>query len=347
MKTRRFFIVLLIFTMITFLTFHLLNKETVKAPEQILDKDLVIEYQKVEVTEEEKEPELTEDEIQALEEERVKQELLAFEQSYYIGEQEIDKIQDSQWLLLPNEIAQGDVLLVRHHEEGEVNWEGRTYSLQSFGAGYYTYLPISIDMEAGEYNIGDQTLTVLEKSFETQYLEVTKKMEAMRRDTQRITADQQKINQARSHSEPEFLFSAESEFIIPVEGRLSTPFGYTRYVNGNLSGRHRAIDIAAPEGTPIAATNEGIVVLAEELYLTGNAIYIDHGMGLFSQYAHLVELNVEVGDRVKQGEIIGLVGSTGFSTGPHLHFTFWAHNVPVNPDLFFGQTPFHWLDEEE
>lgn len=345
----RIFNLLLLFTIILFLLVLLLNNETVNAPEQeqAVDEELVIESEEVEVIEEEKEAELSPEEIQALEDERKKQELLAFEQSYYKGEQVIDKIGDSKWLLIPNEIYQGDVILVRHQEEGEITWEGKTYSLQSFGTGYYTYLPIPVDMEAGEYEIGDQWLTVLEKSFETQRLEVSSQMESMRRDTQRINADQQKIDLARSNSEPEFLFSAESEFMIPVEGRLSTPFGYTRYVNGNLSGRHRAIDIAVPEGTPIAATNEGIVVLAEELYLTGNSIYIDHGMGLFSQYAHLFELNVEPGDRVKQGEIIGLVGSTGFSTGPHLHFTFWAHNVPVNPDLFFGKTPFHWLEEED
>jgi murein DD-endopeptidase MepM/ murein hydrolase activator NlpD len=66
-------------------------------------------------------------------------------------------------------------------------------------------------------------------------------------------------------------------------------------------------------------------------------------MGLFSQYAHMSELRVKTGDKVKKGDIIGLVGTTGFSTGPHLHFTFWANNVPVNPNLFFDSTPFKWL----
>jgi murein DD-endopeptidase MepM/ murein hydrolase activator NlpD len=170
-------------------------------------------------------------------------------------------------------------------------------------------------------------------------------MESMRQDTKRIADDQKKIDKARSQSQKEFLFS--TSFIKPVEGILTTPYGYTRYVNGKLDSSHRAIDLAAKEGTPIKATNDGIVVLSEMLYLTGNAIYIDHGMGLFSQYAHLSELRVKPGDHVKQGDIIGLVGTTGFSTGPHLHFTFWAHNVPVNPDLFFNTTPFHWLSVED
>ncbi|WP_248927580.1 M23 family metallopeptidase [Paenibacillus hamazuiensis] len=247
----------------------------------------------------------------------------------------------SEWSLLPETSAPGDVVLVRHNKPGKVEWLGKTYVLQPFADGYFTYLPITMGAKPGKYPIGDQTLTIEAKKFETQYLKVTKQMESMRQDTQRIQADQKKIDLARSKSEPEFLFNGP--FVQPVEGILTTPYGYTRYVNGKYDSSHMAIDLAAKEGTPIKATNDGIVALAESLYLTGNSIYIDHGMGLFSQYAHLSELRVKAGDRVKQGDIIGLVGTTGFSTGPHLHFTFWAHNVQVNPNLFFNTTPFQWL----
>ncbi|MNV99863.1 Murein DD-endopeptidase MepM [compost metagenome] len=85
-------------------------------------------------------------------------------------------------------------------------------------------------------------------------------------------------------------------------------------------------------------------MLAEELYLTGNSIYLDHGMNLFSQYAHMSKLLVKTGDRVKAGDKIGEVGSTGFSTGPHLHFTFWIGNTATNPDRFLNRTPFRWQD---
>ncbi|PYI51546.1 M23 family metallopeptidase [Paenibacillus flagellatus] len=244
------------------------------------------------------------------------------------------------WSVQPEQASPGDVVLVRRGEPGEVAWQGKTYKLQPFGAGYYTYLPISMQVKPGDYAIGDRTLTVKAKTFETQRLTVSKQMESMKRETERIQADQKKIDAARSRSEPEFLFA--SEFRQPVEGILTTPYGYTRYVNGKLDSTHTAIDLAAKEGTPIHATNDGIVALADSLYLTGNSIYIDHGMGLFSQYAHLSELRVKTGARVKRGDVIGLVGTTGFSTGPHLHFTFWAHNVPVNPNLFFGSTPFRW-----
>jgi murein DD-endopeptidase MepM/ murein hydrolase activator NlpD len=246
----------------------------------------------------------------------------------------------ASWKLLPDTAAPGDVVLVRHNQAGAVTWQGKDYALQPFGEGYFTYVPLSIDVKPGRYPIGDQFLTIQAKKFDTQYLKVTQQMESMKQDTARIDADQKKIDLARSVSKPEFLF--KEAFIQPIEGILTTPYGFTRYVNGKYDSSHRAIDLAAKEGTPIQATNDGIVALAERLYLTGNAIYIDHGMGLFSQYAHLSELRVKTGDYVKKGDIIGLVGTTGFSTGPHLHFTFWANNVPVNPNLFFSTTPFRW-----
>jgi murein DD-endopeptidase MepM/ murein hydrolase activator NlpD len=273
--------------------------------------------------------------------EQKRMQALLLEASYYPAKEAAKAAIQSEWTLLPKTASPGDVVLVRHKEAGEISWQGKKYPLQPFGSGYFAYLPLTIDMKPGQYPIGDQVLTVKAKKFETQYLEVTKQMESMRQDTARIQADQKKIDMARSRSEPQFLFS--SNFIQPVEGVLTTPYGYTRYVNGKYDSSHRAIDLAAKEGTPIKATNDGIVALADSLYLTGNSIYLDHGMGLFSQYAHMSELRVKTGDKVKKGNIIGLVGTTGFSTGPHLHFTFWANNVPVNPNLFFDSTPFKWL----
>jgi murein DD-endopeptidase MepM/ murein hydrolase activator NlpD len=258
----------------------------------------------------------------------------------YADEASAEAALDSTWIVYPEEVYQGDAFMIRSHEETKVEWNGKSYPLLPFVSGYYAMLPVPTNMKPGAYPIGEITVTVLTKSFDTQYLEVTEQQIAMRRNTRRIQADQLKVKEARSQSDSRFLF--KDPFIQPVEGRLSTPYGFTRYINGVISGSHKAIDLAAKEGTPIQATNSGKVVLAEELYLTGNSIYIDHGMGLFSQYAHLSELMVTPGQEVQAGEIIGLVGTTGFSTGPHLHFTFWLHGVPANPNRFFGSSPFHW-----
>ncbi len=280
-----------------------------------------------------------------MEEEKARREHREEETALYGSPQLAQQAMKPGWTLLPDRTVPGDAVLVRHSEPGELEWQGKTYQLQPFKAGYFTYLPIPRSTEPGAYAIGDSKLTVEEKEFKTQHLKVSEQMESMRRNTERIEADQKKVAAARVNSAPAFLFDAE--FIAPLKGRLSTPFGYTRYVNGKLSNSHMAIDLAVPEGTPIKATNDGVVALADELYLSGNTIYLDHGMGLFSQYAHLSEIQVAAGDAVKKGDIIGLVGSTGFSTGPHLHFTFFAHDVPVNPDLFFETTPFRWLKEPQ
>jgi murein DD-endopeptidase MepM/ murein hydrolase activator NlpD len=267
------------------------------------------------------------------------------EASYYEGEQALEAAMKDNITLIPSAASQGDAVLVRSETAGELVWREKKYPLTSLGAGYYAVLPVPTDLKAGKYTVQgpgqiQTTLTVTAKAFEVDRLTVTKEQESMWQNTDRINADQKKINLARSKSVPEVLF--KEPFIKPVDGRLTTPYGYTRYVNGVFNSIHRAVDLAAPQGTPVKATNNGVVVLAEELYLTGNAIYIDHGMNIFSQYAHMSKLHVKTGDQVKIGDVIGEVGTTGFSTGPHMHFTFWIGNDATNPDRFFDSTPFRW-----
>lgn len=270
------------------------------------------------------------------------QALIAIEASYYYDQREAELLFEEELVLIPSEAYQGDAVFVRSRSEGELEWMDRTYPLEAFAAGYYALLPIPTDLPPGTYPLGDSgaELVIHAKSFDVSRLTVTQQQADMWRDTERINADQRKINEARSQSIAEFLYT--DPFLLPVEGRLTTPYGYTRYVNGVFNSIHRAVDWAAPTGTPVKASNSGVVVLADEMYLAGNSVYIDHGMNLFSQYSHLSLIHVEPGDEVEIGDIIGEVGSTGFSTGPHLHFTFWIGNTPVNPDLFIGTTPFYW-----
>ena len=132
-------------------------------------------------------------------------------------------------------------------------------------------------------------------------------------------------------------------FYTPLEGRLTSSFGLLRYINEEPAGRHSGIDIAAPQGTPIVAAADGVVSLAMSLHVTGETIVIDHGLNLFGCYYHLSELWVEEGDTIRAGETIGLVGSTGFSTGPHLHYTASIGDIPVDPQLWFDGDPLRFL----
>ncbi len=123
-----------------------------------------------------------------------------------------------------------------------------------------------------------------------------------------------------------------TSFIMPVHGRISSPFGGQRVFNGQPRSPHSGIDIAAKQGTPIKAIEDGKVMLAyDEMFFSGKIIVIDHGFYVNSTYAHLSKINVKKGDTVKKGDIIGEVGSTGRSTGPHLHITINIFGVNVDP----------------
>jgi len=114
----------------------------------------------------------------------------------------------------------------------------------------------------------------------------------------------------------------KSGFIRPIKGgRISSIFGSQRVLNGIPKNLHNGLDIAVPRGTPVYAMTDGIVRLAaDNFYYPGNYILLDHGQGLNSQYLHLSKMIVKTGDRVKKGDKIGEVGTTGRSTGPHLHW---------------------------
>ena len=113
----------------------------------------------------------------------------------------------------------------------------------------------------------------------------------------------------------------KNKFIMPVEGVISGVYGSQRILNGKPKWPHYGIDIAAKQGTLIKSSGSGIVTMAEDdLYYTGGTIIMDHGHGISTIYSHLENVMVSVGDKINQGDIIGTVGSTGRSTGPHLDF---------------------------
>ena len=135
----------------------------------------------------------------------------------------------------------------------------------------------------------------------------------------RIKKENNKIGEARAINSDLPFF--KNQFIMPVKGIISGVYGSQRILNGKPKWPHYGIDIAAKKGTKIKSSATGVVTMAEsDLYYTGGTIIMDHGHGISTIYSHLATLNVQVGDEVLQGDIIGTVGSTGRSTGPHLDF---------------------------
>ena len=135
----------------------------------------------------------------------------------------------------------------------------------------------------------------------------------------RIKEENNKIGEARAVNSDLIFF--KDKFIMPVEGIISGVYGSQRILNGKPKWPHYGIDIAAKKGTPIKSSGQGIVTMVEEdLYYTGGTIIMDHGHGISTIYSHLETVLVSIGDLINQGDIIGTVGSTGRSTGPHLDF---------------------------
>ena len=213
-------------------------------------------------------------------------------------------------------------------------------------------LPVSYNNQPGDYLIQleitdhrgrvhsqDFTLTVETRPFSTssQYLELSPEINGLR-SAERLAQDAAKTGAAKADPALEPLWSGP--FVLPVEGKVTTEFGHTRYINGVFQGRHSGIDWGSVGvGAEVKAANSGRVVLSTMLYASGNTVLIDHGLGLFSAYNHLSALNVQVGDMVTAGQVIGLTGSTGVSTGPHLHFTLWVGDVATNPWPWFAADP--------
>lgn len=126
----------------------------------------------------------------------------------------------------------------------------------------------------------------------------------------------------------------DTKYLWPVSGRISGVYGSQRVYNGTPKTPHSGLDVAAPKGTAIQAPAGGIVTFAKpDLYLTGGTVLIDHGHGVSSNFLHLSRIDVAVGDRVEQGQVIGLVGATGRATGPHMHWGMSWFTVRVDPQL--------------
>ena len=141
-------------------------------------------------------------------------------------------------------------------------------------------------------------------------------------------------NKRKARSELTLQGGFAEAFVWPVAGRITGVYGSRRFYNGEPRRPHYGIDIAAPAGTPVKAPAAGRVTLASpDMYFEGGLIFVDHGLGVTSVFMHLETLAVTVGDKVNQGDIIGTVGSTGRSTGPHLDWRMYWADRRIDPAL--------------
>jgi murein DD-endopeptidase MepM/ murein hydrolase activator NlpD len=145
----------------------------------------------------------------------------------------------------------------------------------------------------------------------------------------RIARETAELNDLWAHSSTSKLWT--SPFVRPVPDPANSAFGTRSILNGQPRSPHSGADFNSATGTPIKSPSGGRVVLAGDRYYTGNTVMIDHGLGLFSLFAHLSEIQVKLGDTVNAGDIVGKVGATGRVTGPHLHWSVRLNGARVDP----------------
>ena len=165
------------------------------------------------------------------------------------------------------------------------------------------------------------TKTVLKRKYNIQRIDGLEESKVTPPESvyKRIKKENNAIGEARAINSDLNFF--RDKFIMPVEGIISGVYGSQRILNGKPKWPHYGIDIAAKQGTMIKSSGAGVVTMAEDdLYYTGGTIIMDHGHGISTIYSHLENILVSVGDKINQGDVIGTVGSTGRSTGPHLDF---------------------------
>lgn len=179
--------------------------------------------------------------------------------------------------------------------------------------------------------VATASIMVKKKKYPEEHLKVAKKMVNFDPATlKRVLSDQKAVKRACADTTPHRYWT--SPFIWPVNSKILSPFGLRRFFNEEPRSPHSGIDLRAKKGTPIHAANDGRVALARDCYLSGNTLVIDHGAGLYTLYAHLSEIDVKKGEMVKKGDTIGLAGSTGRATGPHLHWGVSLEGDRVDPE---------------
>lgn len=246
-------------------------------------------------------------------------------------------------------VGQGQVLRLDVPDEPglekiAVEWNGTSIPFIHDGTAWFTLVGIDLDASPGAHPVElkwtfrdarerrkVESIEVVERQFRTTRLDVAPKyVELSAGNEARAAQESLEINEIYARITPEALWV--EPFAVPVPGATGgRNFGHRRIFNDQPRAPHSGADLTAATGTEIHATNSGRVVLAKELFFSGNAVFVDHGLGIYSVYLHLSEIRVEPGELVDKGQVVGLAGATGRVTGPHLHWGVRAQGARVDP----------------
>jgi murein DD-endopeptidase MepM/ murein hydrolase activator NlpD len=227
-------------------------------------------------------------------------------------------------------------------ESAQIQWQGKSIPYTKIGKEWITVIGVDLDVKASDYPAeievtrngtvekSDLTVHVKEVKFPVEHLQVEEQyVELSPENTERALREARELEDIHNSISPEALW--REPFVVPIPGGVGSSFGKRRVFNGESRNPHAGADLKATTGTPIRSANRGRVVLAKNLFFTGNTVIVDHGLGVYTLYAHLSRMNVKEGEIVERAKIIGLAGATGRVTGPHLHWGAKVQNTRVDP----------------
>ena len=250
-----------------------------------------------------------------------------------------------QRIVFPASVSQGALVFGKVPAGSLVRYAGRVlratpYGTVVFGIGRDESGPVLVDVHRADGSSESARIAVTPRDWPIE------RIDGVPPDTvnpppaiaERIEREQALVVAARERDDDRADFA--QSFVWPVQGRVSGRFGNQRVYNGSPKSPHSGMDVAAPQGTPVLAPAAGMVTFANaDLYLTGGTVLLDHGHGVSSNFLHLSRIDVNVGDRVAQGQVIGAVGATGRATGPHLHWGMSWFDVRIDPLLVLERKP--------
>lgn len=220
-----------------------------------------------------------------------------------------------------------------------VQYGNQRVTVVAQGNQWIALVGISLDAQPGSQRLSinqgkPASFQIGNKQYKTQRISIKdkNKVNPDEESSQRIVQELKVQKQVKTRFSANI--KADLNFIKPVPGHDTGRFGLRRIINSQPRNPHSGMDIAAATGTPIKATASGTVLHIDDFFFSGKTVYVDHGSGVISMYAHLSQILVKPGDSVQQGDFVGKVGSTGRATGPHLHWSVYLNGQAVDPSLF-------------
>ena len=247
--------------------------------------------------------------------------------------------------LTPAKVSNGDVAVLRWQGEplsfGVVRFLDQIIYLYPDSEGAIALLPIGLDVQAGDYIL---PVALVDRRGRTTMADIPLQTRHKVRPLEHLTLPQNMVTPDaaslvridRENKQLKELYALRSprlwtHFQRPVDEEVSSVFGKRRLLNGEPKSPHSGTDFRSPAGTPVRSLSSGRVVMVADLFYTGKTVVVDHGEGLLSLYAHLSEVLVDEGRELTAGDTLGKVGSTGRSTGAHLHLSVRLLDVRVDP----------------